>query len=78
MKTIERVEDRQLCEAVDPRKHLAFVPLTALRIYDVAPLAGGRRNDPVRLQFARDDVKMVCGLAAQLLANLESAISAIL
>ena len=66
LKTGTRIEDRQLDEADDLRKCLAFDAITAFRVWDLALLAREKPNDPaIPYDVAPVEVKALAALAME-------------
>ncbi len=60
-----RIEDRRLNDADDLRKCLAFDEVTAFRVRDLSLPARERPDDPAERHIAREDVTVLCALAAR-------------
>ncbi len=65
LKVGTRIEDRRLNDADDLRKCFAFDAVTAFRVWDLSLLARERPDDPAGLHVAREDITVLCALAAR-------------
>ncbi len=65
LKVGTRIEDRRLDDADDLRKCFAFDAITAFRVWDLSLLARERPDDPAERHITREDITVLCALAAR-------------